>query len=746
MATSQNPAPTSGADRGARLLPKLAELFEDVAGVSIEGADGGATFMELGLDSLALTQVAQQLQKAFGVKVTFRELMEEHQTVDALARHLAGALPPEPDVQAPAPTQAAPAAATNAAPPPAVTPAAPSVAPVAAAPAVLPYAAPRLPIAAPPGTFQAVIDQQLALMQQQLMLLSGGLTLPTPQAAPVLALATPVAAPVAASAPAPAPPPAEQRSAAAPRADQPAATPAAEEPGGAKKAFGAGVRIRLSGGEQLTPSQRARLDAFIHRYTARTKSSKAYTQANRAHLADPRAVTGFRPIFKELIYPIVTERSAGSKLWDIDGNEYVDVLCGFGSNYFGWQPPFIVEAIKRQIDSGYQIGPQHALAGEVAKMFCELTGHDRAAFCNTGSEAVMGCMRIARTVTARDLIATFAGDYHGIFDEVIVRGTKKLKAVPAASGILPNTSQNILVLDYGTPETLEILRSKADELAAVLVEPVQSRRPDLQPREFLHELRALTREAGSVLIFDEVVCGFRVHPRGAQGYFDIQADLASYGKVIGGGYPIGVIAGKRQYMDALDGGHWQYGDDSAPTVGVTYFAGTFVRHPLALTAAKAVLQHLQAAGGELQEALSRRTAAFVDDLNAHFQTVGAPIQIRRCTSFWKPFYSEEPPFGELLFFNLRDRGVHILDGFPCFFTTAHSDEDVAFVARAFKEAVAELQEGGFLPGSSRREAAPLDASRPPVPEARIGRDRDGTPAWFVPNPDEPGKYVRVEAK
>ena len=128
--------------------------------------------------------------------------------------------------------------------------------------------------------------------------------------------------------------------------------------------------------------------------------------------------------------------------------------------------------------------------------------------------------------------------------------------------------------DYGTPESREISRQRAGELSGVRVEPVQSRRPDFQPVEFLKDVRKITEQAGAVLIFDEVITGFRSHPGGTQALFGIKADLATYGKVVGGGYPIGVMAGKREFMDALDGGHWQYGDASVPTVGVTYFAGT----------------------------------------------------------------------------------------------------------------------------------------------------------------------------
>ena len=384
-------------------------------------------------------------------------------------------------------------------------------------------------------------------------------------------------------------------------------------------------------------------------------------------------------------------------------------------------------------------------SGEVAALICEFTGHDRAALCNTGSEAVLGAIRVARTITGRSTIVVFGGSYHGINDEVIVRGTRKLKSVPAAPGILANTSENVLVLDYGTPESLEIIRSRAHELAAVLVEPVQSRRPDFQPVEFLREVRKITEDAGAALIFDEVITGFRSHPAGAQALFGIKADIATYGKVIGGGYPLGVVAGKREFMDALDGGHWQYGDDSEPTVGVTYFAGTFVRHPLALAAAKAVLEHMKEVGPALQEQLTARTTAYVNELNAFLEEVGAPISIKQFASLWRTQFLEDHPLQELLFAMLRSRGVQIVDNFPCFLTTAHSDADVQAMLAAYKASVLELQEAQFLPGRVGPPVVVMDPARPPVPGARLGREPDGRPAWFVPNESEPGKYRKVGA-
>ncbi|MDI9240388.1 amino acid adenylation domain-containing protein [Lysobacter sp. LF1] len=713
-------APAAATGRRERLIGQLRGLFENVAGFDMADADVDTNFIELGLDSLMLTQVAVQLQKTFEVPVNFRQLMGDCASLDRLAGMLDETMPAEAE---PAPV--------------------PVAAPVAAAPAPVmqTIAAPMAMPALDAGNdfTRQVIAQQMQLMAQQLALLSGGVAVATVPAA-LAAAPAPAPQPVAA-APAPAPVPKPT----APKADGEEDTGAVQQKYDVKKAFGAIARIDNNNDLDLSPQQQKKLGAFLDRYIARTRKSKEYTQANRDRLADPRVVNGFRPLTKEIVYQIVVERSKGSRVFDIDGNEYIDALNGFGMSLFGWQPDFVLDAVREQLDKGYEIGPQHPLAGEVAELVCELTGHDRAALCNTGSEAVLGALRVARTVTARSTVVLFTGSYHGIVDEVIVRGTKSLRAVPAAPGILRNTAENVLVLDYGTPEAMEIIKSRAKEIAAVIVEPVQSRRLDFRPVEFLKELRQVTQDNGALLIFDEVVTGFRSNPGGVQAIFGIKADLATYGKVVGGGFPIGVIAGKREYMDALDGGHWQYGDDSVPTVGVTYFAGTFVRHPLALVAAKAVLQHFKQDGGELQKRLNAKAEALAADINAYCADVGAPVSVKQYASAWKTHWPENHPLQDLLFAAMRVRGIHILDNFPCFLTTAHSDEDIARIATAFKESVAELQDMELLP---RRAATPktvMDAARPVVPGARLGREPDGTPAWFVPNPEQPGKYMKVSA-
>ena len=719
--TMTAPAGPSAPARRADLVVRLRELFEDISGLDMGQAPSAAPFVEIGLDSLTLTQAALQVKKAFQVSLSFRQLMESYRSFDALAEYLDATLPPEP-VHAPVtPAPTAPVAA--------------SISTMAASGATLAPALmmPTSSLQIDNGSLlQQVISQQMQLMQQQLALLS---TAP-PGANTVQRPAVPSTQPEPAATVPCSPPDA----ATAPADPDEAAGPVHYD---VKKAFGAIARIHTQTREP-DALQKARLAAFVRRYVEKTGASKAFTERNRPHMADPRVVNGFRPITKEIVYQIVVERSKGSRLWDIDGNEYVDVLSGFGMNLFGWQPDFVQEAVRRQLELGYEIGPQHPLAAEVTQQVCELTGFERAALCNTGSEAVMAAIRIARTVSGRNTVVVFTGSYHGTFDEVLVRAGRGAKGLPAAPGIMPGMFGDIKVLDYGTPEALDFIRAHGIELAAVLVEPVQSRRPELQPRAFLRELRVITEQAGTCLIFDEVITGFRSHLGGAQAVFGVRADLATYGKVIGGGFPVGVVAGRREYMDALDGGAWNYGDDSMPTVGVTYFAGTFVRHPLALAACKASLAHLKQSGEALQTTLNLHTAAMADELSAFCREAGAPLEIRYFSSLWRVSWLEDHPLQDLLFAMMRNRGVHILDNFPCFLTTAHSQADIATIKTAFKESVREMQDAGFLPRRAAAEST-FDPSHPPVPDARLGRDRDGQPAWFVPDPDAQGKFKRIQA-
>ena len=383
-------------------------------------------------------------------------------------------------------------------------------------------------------------------------------------------------------------------------------------------------RLARGRSDPLTPRQQDYIKTLAQRINARTPLAKARTQRDRDVLADPRTAAGFRREWKELVYPIVAQRAKGSKIRDIDGNEYVDLVNGFGQTMFGHSPDFVTEALAAQIEDGFPIGPQTPLAGEVAALIRDMTASERVTFCNTGSEAVMAAMRVARTVTGRERVVVFTNDYHGQFDEVLVRasGGTGPRALPVAPGIPPGSIANMTVLPYGQQWSLDWIEANGGDIAAVLVEPVQSRHPLLRPVEFLKRLRTLCDTSGAALVFDEIVTGFRVHPGGMQAVFGITADLATYGKVVGGGMPIGILAGKAEFMDALDGGTWRYGDDSVPEAAATFFAGTFVRHPLALAAAKAVLLHLKAEGPELQERLAGRMDGLVASLNRNLERRG----------------------------------------------------------------------------------------------------------------------------
>lgn len=684
--------------RKNNLTSKIKQVLEDASGIEMAGVESDRNFLEIGLDSLLLTQVAISLKREFNLPITFRKLNEEYATIGALVTYIdenTAADPQEIFVQPAA--MSAPASNTT-----------------------------SFQINPSPVNDSALglIAQQLEILSKQVMLMQGG---------------SPVQNGVPATAPA------AQKQIPAPALEKELSS---QEIAEIQKPFGATPKIERHSSD-LSPKQQEFIQNLTSRYNKKTAKSKEYASESRTYMADPRVVSGFKPQTKDLIYPIVINKSSGSKMWDLDGNEYIDVLNGFGSNMLGYQPEVIKKAMHQQIENGYEVGPQHELAAEVSRLVCEFTGFDRSALCSTGSEAVLGCIRIARTVTGRSLIVAFTGSYHGIIDEVLVRGTKKLKSFPAAAGIMPEAVQNILVLDYGTDEALAIIKERANEIAAVLIEPIQSRRPEFVPIDFVKAVRAITESSGSALIFDEVITGFRMHPGGAQALFDVRADLASYGKVVGAGIPIGVIAGKKVFMDALDGGTWQYGDSSFPEVGVTYFAGTFVRHPLALASAKASLDYMKEKGPALQQSLNDKGDYIALHLNKEIEKRNLPFFVANYGSLWKVKFNEEIPYSELMFTLMREKGIHILDGFPCFITEATAEADIATVISCFIQSMDEMIDAGFFPSAKQAnprfnpDAIVISADTPPVKGARLGKDQEGNPAWFINDPEQDGKFLQV---
>lgn len=662
---------------------RVAAIFENLSGRSFGADETGASFLELGFDSLLLTQAAQGLQTTFGVQIRFRQLLDDLPSVDDVTRHIAELCPQEMAKPA-APTLAvAPAVAAQVAPVPVV----PTPAIVAERPAA--------------SGLDALMREQLdvmsRLMERQLQ------TLSSQPAAPAVATTLPVLQP----SPAPQPMVAAQL--------QPSPVPQAAASSAAAGSTARFKPLIRTGNETLTEAQRAHIARLTKLYVGRTATSKRLADQHRPVLADPRTVSGFAADWKEMVYPIVSARAKGARIWDVDGNAYVDLVNGYGQTAFGHAPDFVVDAVQAQLTDGFAIGPQSPLAHEAAKLFCKLTGHARVAFCNTGSEAVMAAMRVARTVTGRDRIVAFSGAYHGQFDEVLVRGVgEQHRSVPAAPGIPAEAVGRMTILDYGTDESLAWLREHAHELAAVLVEPVQSRRPGYLPAAFLKELRVITEKAGTALVLDEVVTGFRIHPAGVQALLGIKPDLATYGKVVGGGLPVGLLAGTPRFMDALDGGAWRFGDDSVPEVGVTFFAGTFVRHPLALAATVAVLKHVKEKGPALTEALTQRMQGLVEALRRAFARVGwdVPIESYGSVAYFEP--GRDHRLGSLLHYHLRARGIFIQEHYPCFLTTQHGDAEIAAIVAAFEDSLDLMRRDGMLPGTA---AESLPPDMPAAPSA-----------------------------
>jgi amino acid adenylation domain-containing protein len=564
----------------------LRDMLSDLSGVEPAEMDGGASFLELGFDSLLLTQATRELSERFGVTVTLRQLIDGFPTIDTLAAHIEA----HGNLAAPAD---------------------------------------RTPMAEMTRIEGKAEDEAEA----------------TPSSAPM-------------------------------------------------------TRISRET-EELTPAQRAHIDALVARYTAKTAKSKALTAQYRGVHADPRTASGFNRLWKEIVYQIVTVKSKGSRLIDVDGNEYIDILNGFGPGFLGHAPEQVVSALHTQLDAGFEVGPQSLAAMEAADLFCQVTGNDRASFVCTGSEAVYAAMRLARTCTGRDRIVMFARDYHGNFDEVLVRGIDGKdgpRSLPMAPGIPRDSVKNVVVLPYGSPQALDYIRKNAGTIAAVIVEPVQSRRPEFRPAEFIRDVRRITENAGSLFIFDEVVTGFRFGPRGAQGYYGVDADLVTYGKVVGGGMPVGVVSGKARFMDTFDGGMWQYGDDSFPQAPVTFFAGTFVRHPLAMAALKAMLTFFKTQPDFFWKTVNAKGDKLAGTVDRWFADNDMPFQMPNCGSLMYLRIGDDQKYGGLLGAGLRDRGVFMLEGFPSYMTAAHDEEDIDHVIEAVKDTALEMRAAGLLVG------------------------------------------------
>ena len=624
---------TKMSDQKTELVIAVKQLLKDITSIPVNEINGEQDFLAMGLDSLLIVQLQQALERHYNVNIAINEFYQAVDTVTKIVDYLIQVLP--------APAE----------------PVAMMTAPVVISNGLTKSSS----TGANSTTVERIMDRQMqemsALFANQLQMLQGL----QPEQVPTQAvIETPKVAPKAAIA-------------------------------------GLYKEIQTQKNVHWSAEKQAYIDRLAQLFNSKTKLSKEKAGTYKKVLAHNRNVA-FRPEWKELVYQISFESAIGAKTWDIDGNEYVDITMGFGVNLFGHNPEFVKQAVLTELQKdGLAIGPLSRLVGEVATLMTELTGLERVAFFNTGSEAVMVALRIARGVTGRDKIVVFSGSYHGSFDGVLATGWCDEDGIASSFPLAPGTVQNfvndVIVLKYGDDESLKIIERLGDTVAAVLVEPVQSRNPSLQPRAFLHELRKITTQNGSALIFDEMITGFRLHQGGAQAWYGVQADLATYGKILGGGMAIGAVAGATRFMNAIDGGYWQYGDDSLPTQKIVFVAGTFNMHPLAMAAAKAVLTEIKQQGPSLQEQLNGRTEAFCQDLNAWFLNRQVPITMIYCGSLFR--FQMQGDI-ELLNTHLIEQGVLIWEGRNCFFSTAHTDENIAFVMAAVKRCVEAMYADGWL--------------------------------------------------
>ncbi|NLD46649.1 MAG: amino acid adenylation domain-containing protein, partial [Clostridiaceae bacterium] len=658
------------------LLPKeviLGELRTIVANITHmkkEDLDDYMSLLEMGLDSIMLTEVRQGIKDRFDVSINLIQFFDQLDNIDAISEYIAENLPDNIELYSEVKNDKEKVQITG------------------SNNAVMPEIprAESLPQTAQGGTLEALLSQQLNTVQgiimQQIELLKGSTASCLPDTGRTVA------------------------------PEKPAKASPKRDLVNTKDVYVPYRKLDLEWKSSFPDKQRAALNKLIERYNKKTGLTKETTQKYRYVYANNRNVAGFRPDFKEMVYQLIVKRAKGSRIWDVDGNEYIDLTMGFGVNLFGHSPDFIEEALKKEISEGMPVGPMSDTAGVVAESIAELTGVERVAFFNTGTEAVMVALRLARAATGRDKIVLFAGSYHGTYDGVLAlpnpSGDRPGAAIPIAPGLLQCMADNIIVLNYGTKESLEIIRELGPEIAAVLCESVQSRRPDHQPKEYLHELRKVTEENGTALIFDEVITGFRISAGGAQEFYGVKADLVTYGKVIGGGMPIGIVAGKARYMDGIDGGMWSFGDQSVPPneSGRTFVAGTFCHHPLAMEASLAVINYIKEQGIKLYSELNAKTQRLTDALNSYFEEDNVPIRMVRFGSLFR--FVLKGDF-ELLFYYLIDKGIYIWEGRNCFISTAHTDEDIDFIIKAVMESIKEMREGGFMPGP--KGGSPSDNKR-----------------------------------
>lgn len=391
--------------------------------------------------------------------------------------------------------------------------------------------------------------------------------------------------------------------------------------------------------------------------------------------------------------PIFITHNEGANFEDLDGNKYLDTCMGFGVHVLGHRPEAVENALRGQINRGWHFSlrgaDQLAYAGMIQ---AAAQSNERIVFCNTGTEATLYAIRAARALTGKSKVALFDISYHGAHDGVLIwpapgSTVDQPKPMSLGHGIPEGVMSDVLLLPYRQPAALEAIAKHAGELAVVLVEPVQGSRPEADVGGYLYELRKLCDDLGLILIFDEVLTGFRLAYGGAQERYGIVADITTYGKAAGGGLPIGVIAGRKDLMDA-------FSDFTAPR-GI-FFGGTFSGNPLSISAGLSMLQHLHA-HPEVYDEIDRLTSRLTAEFNGSCAENGFSARIISCGSMWQIFFRDEAliDFDDYegkeaegtFYLHCLNMGVFIHATHRCFMSAAHTDEDVDRLLAVFERAL-----------------------------------------------------------
>jgi glutamate-1-semialdehyde 2,1-aminomutase len=390
--------------------------------------------------------------------------------------------------------------------------------------------------------------------------------------------------------------------------------------------------------------------------------------------------------------PFFVARGEGARVWDVDGNEFLDYVLSWGPLVFGHAHPALVEAVRDAALRGTSYGAPTPAEVELAEMVRDFVpSMERVRFVNSGTEATMSAVRLARGFTGRSMILKFEGCYHGHGDSFLVKAGSGVATLglPNSPGVPEELSRLTLTAPFNDAEAVaEAFRRYPGKIAAVILEPVVGNAGFLAPVDgFLAELRSITEADGALLIFDEVMTGFRVAPGGAQERFGVRPDLTTLGKVIGGGLPVGAYGGRRDVMQHI-----------AP-VGPVYQAGTLSGNPLAMAAGMAQLRLLREQ--DPYDQLERRTARLVEGLLANAAEAGVPATGGHFGSMWGTFFAEGPvrDFADArrtdvalfrrYFHECLERGVFFApSAFEAgFLSTAHTETDVEETIGRAREAL-----------------------------------------------------------